>query len=746
MAPMSRPTDSPATLLLVDDNPINMELLLEILEPRGLRLLQAGDGETALEVARRELPALVLLDIQMPGIDGYEVCRRLKASDATQGIAVIFLSSLDDAKDKVRGFEVGAVDYLTKPFDEEEVLARVNTHLTVQRLQQQLLERNTELEHELQVAQELVQDAHHRHEGYLLGASHAIVSLREAALAASATHDPVLLQSKGGAGEEAVARSIHQQSARASGPFIYVDCQALEARGEELFGPSGKWGLASRGSIYLYGVSKLRQSEQEELAGRLALDDDAKRPRVIAYDRDGLSSEGTDTQSSAFRREASALWERIRIPSLAERSEDLPGLVEFFLNKKAARLGREVEGLTAPSLALIRNYSWPGNLEELRSVLECALLAASGPRVEIDEALLDAGRRIGNYQLVKKLGSGGMGEVWLAKHRLLVQPAAVKLVRPARLSDPLKRAATLRRFEREARVTAALESPNTVRLYDFGVTDEGDLYYVMERLRGMDLEALVKQFGPMPASRAVYLIKQACGSLAEAHRAGLVHRDIKPANLFACKLGLEHDVLKVLDFGLVGTAVEFQESGGGKIVGTPAYMSPEGSQKLPVDHRSDLYSLGCVLYWLLTGRPVFRSPSREAVLMAHAFDGPKLASSHVPSIPPELDAVVLSCLAKKPADRPASAEELLRRLRRLPLSAPWRPDAAAAWWKANVDTVRGSVEGSSTSSDEGETASRFLHGKSWLVSSPSCDQDTLASFAQIHRPSTPTPEAGDESR
>ena len=741
MSPMSRTSASPATLLLVDDNPINMELLLEILEPEGLRLLTASDGESALEIAKTELPALVLLDIQMPGIDGYEVCRRLKAEEPTQGIAVIFLSSLDDAKDKVRGFEAGAVDYLSKPFDEEEVIARVKTHLTVQRLQKQLLERNAEFEHELQVAQELVQDAHQRQEGYLLGASHAIVTLREAALAAGSTHGPVLLLGKGGSGEEAVARSIHQQSARGQGPFICVNCMALEAKGDGLFGPAGKWGLASRGSIYFYGVSKLEPSDREELADRLALEDDGKRPRVIAYDRDGLSSDGTDTPASPFPRETD-LWERIRIPSLAERSEDLPALVEFFLNKKAARLGREVEGLTPASLTLIRSYSWPGNLEELRSVLECALLAANGPQVEIDEALLDAGRRVGNYQLVKKLGTGGMGEVWLAKHRLLVQPAAVKLVRPVRLSDPLKRAATLRRFEREARVTAALESPYTVRLYDFGVTDEGDLYYVMERLRGLDLNALVRQSGPLPPARAIHLIKQACGSLAEAHRAGLVHRDIKPANLFACKLGLEHDVLKVLDFGLVGTSVESQDGAGERLVGTPAYMSPEGAQKMAVDHRSDLYSLGCVLYWLLTGRPVFRAPSREGVLLAHAFEEP-VRPSLLTTIPHELDILVLSCLAKKPGDRPASAEEMLGLLRQIPQAQPWRPQDAAAWWKTQSRLALVESDATALASADGETSSRYLAAKSWLVSAPSCDQETLASFVEIPRPRPTTPDDGD---
>jgi serine/threonine protein kinase len=220
----------------------------------------------------------------------------------------------------------------------------------------------------------------------------------------------------------------------------------------------------------------------------------------------------------------------------------------------------------------------------------------------------------------------------------------------------------------------------------------------------------------------VNLIQQACGSLAEAHREGLVHRDIKPANLFACRLGLEYDFLKVLDFGLVRTAVELAEGEGARsFVGTPSYASPEAARGLPVDHRSDIYSLGCVLYWLLTRCQVFFGDTTGKVLRAHAErvpDRPSLLSGF--EVPAELDDVVLACLAKDPADRPASAEELRERLRRVPLAEPWGPREAEGWWKANP---RESPD--DRSPDDELTASRDLMARSWLREPPGKEDDTL---------------------
>ena len=222
-------------------------------------------------------------------------------------------------------------------------------------------------------------------------------------------------------------------------------------------------------------------------------------------------------------------------------------------------------------------YTWPGNIRELRTVLERAVLVSKSTVLEVDAEQLNEALAVGSYRLVSTLGSGGMGEVWLARHRFLVRPAAVKLIRHD-VAPGAAREQLVRRFEREAHVTAALRSPHTVQLYDFGVNDTGSFYYVMEYLDGLDLHRLVKRFGPQPAERVIMLLRQACRSLAEAHERGLVHRDIKPANVFVTRLGTEHDYVKILDFGVVK-----EESGHdatmlsnqGMVQGTPAFMPPE---------------------------------------------------------------------------------------------------------------------------------------------------------------------------
>ena len=307
-------------------------------------------------------------------------------------------------------------------------------------------------------------------------------------------------------------------------------------------------------------------------------------------------------------------------------------------------------------------------------------------------AVAEAGD-IGQYTLEQKLGSGGMGEVWRARHRLLIRPAALKIIRPEALgSFPGGPDVLLRRFEREARATAALKSPHTVQLYDFGVTDEGTLYYVMELLEGLDLETLVRRFGPVPAERALSILEQACHSLAEAHQAGLVHRDIKPANVFVTRAGGDRDFVKVLDFGLVklGQAPEASEAlsltDTGAVAGTPAYMAPEVILgEAHIDHRADLYALGCVGYWLLTGRLVFEGETRMKLMVQHAQTpaSPPSTRTELP-IPPAFERLILDCLAKDPAQRPQGAVELAARLAACEVATPWSADRAEKWWQMHV--------------------------------------------------------------
>ena len=296
---------------------------------------------------------------------------------------------------------------------------------------------------------------------------------------------------------------------------------------------------------------------------------------------------------------------------------------------------------------------------------------------------------IGQYTLEEKIGSGGMGEVWRARHRMLIRPAAVKLVSTQALGstpgrDPQLR---IRRFEREARATAGLRSPHTVQLYDFGVTDDGTLYYVMELLDGMDLDTLVDGFGPLPAERAIYLLLQVCASLDDAHQNGLVHRDIKPANIVVSRFGSSWDFIKVLDFGLVKldgprqSPDSLQLSSDSHVSGTPGFIAPEVVLGAETDHRVDIYALGCVAYWLLTGKLVFEGPGAVKVMSDHIHTPPPRPSSRAPApVPAELDALVLTCLAKNPAERPPSAAAVRAALRAIPLETPWTPERAERWW------------------------------------------------------------------
>lgn len=300
---------------------------------------------------------------------------------------------------------------------------------------------------------------------------------------------------------------------------------------------------------------------------------------------------------------------------------------------------------------------------------------------------LKRAREIGSYELLEKIGQGGMGEVWRATHRLLARPAAIKLIRRELLGATSRtREAALRRFEREARDTAALRSIHTVDVYDFGVTEDQDFYYVMELLAGISLERFVQQFGPMEPGRVVYVLRQVCHSLGEAHARGVVHRDIKPANILLCRLGPDDDFVKVLDFGLLKhlqAAPSSMLTAKGETAGTPAYMAPEvalGSAS--VDGRADIYSLGCVGYYLLTGVPVFCRDAAVATALAHVQEDPVPPSERSElEIPPALEALLLQCLAKDPAARPASASELGHRLAATVSPTAWTPEAAHRWWE-----------------------------------------------------------------
>jgi eukaryotic-like serine/threonine-protein kinase len=306
-------------------------------------------------------------------------------------------------------------------------------------------------------------------------------------------------------------------------------------------------------------------------------------------------------------------------------------------------------------------------------------------------------QELGSYQLIELLGGGGMGVVWRAKHRLLARPAAIKLVRPELIgaSSDADAKTMLRRFEREAQATAALSSPHTIRVFDFGATREGVFYYVMELLSGRDLDSLVKEFGPLPADRAVYLLRQVCHSLADAHARGLVHRDIKPANIYTCRMGLDYDFAKVLDFGLVKfsskQSMEQSLTGTHITSGTPAFMAPEiilGERD--IDRRADVYAVGCVAYYLLTGQLVFDADTPMKMFLQHVQTPPVPPSQRTElRIPRELDDLVLACLEKDPRKRPQDAEQLFRMARSCHACENWDREQAKRWWEMHLPELTG---------------------------------------------------------
>jgi serine/threonine-protein kinase len=292
-------------------------------------------------------------------------------------------------------------------------------------------------------------------------------------------------------------------------------------------------------------------------------------------------------------------------------------------------------------------------------------------------------KRLGQYRLIKALGAGAMGDVYLAEHLMLKRPCAIKLIHPNQAGDPQ----VLARFEREVRMTAKLSHWNTVEIYDYGRTDDGTFFYVMEYLPGLSLEDLLQRHGPLPAERVIHLLRQTCQGLREAHANGLIHRDIKPANVFAAQRGGLYDVVKLLDFGIVKPVAETlsarltQE---GSVCGTPLYMSPEQARGLhDVDARSDIYSLGTVAYALLTGRPPFDGKNPMEVMIAHARDEVAPPSKHRADVPADLERVILRCLAKNTEDRFQDAESLEQALAECAAADQWTQAQAARWWHEN---------------------------------------------------------------
>ncbi len=572
-----------------------------------------------------------------------------------------------------------------------------------QDLEQRVAERTEALEHRLKVAETLLKNAEDRVDGPLIGDSDAVEGLRASIQDFANADRTLLISGHAGVGKEATARAIHAQSARRLGPFIHITCSrmhSIHTGGSGADSPIlANFDLAAGGTLFLEGVNDLSRERQAELVEAISrlnaarANDHTPDPdtRVIVSSTRDLFHE---VQTSNFNRELYAQLKggSLIVPPLVDRLHDIPALVEHFIDKHSRKLGKTVTHLNLESLGRLETYSWPGNIRELENVLERAIFLGRGTVLNVDGEML-GGVSVGSYRLVEQLGSGGMGEVWLGKHQLLARPAAVKLIRSDGFTQDQAPHLT-DRFEREAQVTANLKSPHTVQLYDFGVSDTGTFYYVMELLRGLDANQIVRRFGPLAPERVVTLLRQACCSLSEAHDHGLVHRDIKPANLFITNLGPDHDFVKVLDFGMVKAELgdgDVQLTAEGATAGTPAFIAPElvlGGHT--IDGRTDVYSLGCVAYWLLTGQFVFPADNATRMILHHCQTPPQPCSEVTElDIPESMDRVVLACLAKNPADRPQSAWELWEALGEVTCAREWTRHDARKWWQDHAPEALG---------------------------------------------------------
>jgi DNA-binding NtrC family response regulator len=417
------------SILVVDDTQSNVKVLVEMLGREGYRVLVAREGESALEQARYAMPLVILLDVMMPGIDGFEVCRRLKASSATAGIPVIFMTALGELEDKVKGFEAGGADYVVKPFEHQEVLARVRTHAGMRQLQLQLAQANEDLENKVAartadlkaalgeverlkdrlqnenryLQQEICEQSNHRD---IVGTSASLRhALRQVDLVA-ATDSTVLIRGETGTGKELIARAIHERSPRRERALVKLNCSAISAGlvESELFGHLkgaftgatdrriGRFELADGGTLFLDEVSELPLDTQTKLLR--VLQEGEFEPvgssksirvnvRVIAASNRDLPA---DVASGRFRAD---LFYRlnvfpINVPPLRERSEDVPALAQFFMERCARKLGKPLRGVEATTLAALQAHSWPGNIRDLQNTIERAAILSSGELLRVD--------------------------------------------------------------------------------------------------------------------------------------------------------------------------------------------------------------------------------------------------------------------------------------------------------------------------------------------------------------------------
>lgn len=573
-------------------------------------------------------------------------------------------------------------------FPAEISLGPIQTHegffisLSVRDISERERERE-ELARERGYARALLDERERPFEALLLGQSSAARTLRAEVQRHSEHNENLLIIGERGSGEEALARSIHRKSSLADHPFLTVDAGLLGTQyGTPLFSDKQKGALelAQGGSVFITRLPEMPLQHQKRLLK--AIQSNHQVPRILSSARPELRD--------LVKRElfSKPLFNALSphkayLPTIHQRLDDLPIIIKNLTLHIAAQQGKQIKDIADETIESLKGYDWSENFHELQRVLNQAIAECADSTLKPEHLSLDQ-QSFGGYILQRKLGAGGMGEVWFARHTLLAREAAVKLIQRAGNDVSAHQENSIKRFEREAKATAQLQSQNTIRIYDFGFTENGVFYYVMELLKGMDLFDMVSQFGPLPPARVIHFLRQACLSLEEAHLHGFFHRDIKPDNLYACCLGVECDILKVLDFGLVQThstkqsrltAAEF-------FVGTPAYVPPESVLHETYQACSDLYSLASTAYTLLTGREAFEGETGMTVVMNQLRTKPKLITTQSPyEVPKDLEMLVLETLQVEPDRRPQSALEMRQRLEAIPCKDSWSQDDAQAWWR-----------------------------------------------------------------
>jgi len=403
-------------------------------------------------------------------------------------------------------------------------------------------------------------------------------------------------------------------------------------------------------------------------------------------DRGIVTAEGTllaDAYLSMFQMAGSSVMLAIRaavVPSAPRRTVVLTAVIGVPLILAATFLTSAANGIAWRALNF-STHGWMPATETVMwtlTVITCTLISSViyGLRVEVREA-----RELGQYVLEQKIGEGGMGEVYRARHGLMRRPTALKLMRSDRVNE-----SGIRRFEREVQLTARLTHPNTITIFDYGRTHDGVFYYAMELLDGATLQRIVDIDGRQKPGRVVRILTMVCGALSEAHGIGLIHRDLKPANIMLCTQGGERDVVKLLDFGLVKDLElddDVELTAANALAGTPRYMAPEAfTAPGSIDARADLYAVGAIAYFLLAGTPVFNGKSTLELYNQHLNHEPEPLSARGVTVSPDLEAVVRACLEKDPARRPQSAADLRRQVQACH-AGPWDADDARVWWARN---------------------------------------------------------------